>query len=351
MKKVCLIGCGGIGTHHLNELVKLNELAEIVGCCDLDEERARKCVELAGCGKAFTDYVKMYDEVCPDMVLICVPPYCHGEMELESIKRGIHIFVEKPVALELDIARNIRDAAEEKGLITSVGFQCRYSNLTPPVLDFCNVNEIVCADCVRVGPVPGAFWWRDKELSGGQLVEQSVHQLDMIRYVMGEPEEVFSYNTRGFVKGITDYDTDDCSVTVVKFKNGSLATITSGCYYSGEKCFDSKIVFSAKDARAELKITEKLTLFGGLVDDKKKKSTREAEANDANFRRIDDGTVEYTDNDSASFLCVKAFVEAVASGDKSKILSDYRDATRSLAFTLACNESMKVGAPVKVALD
>ncbi|MBQ2546933.1 MAG: Gfo/Idh/MocA family oxidoreductase, partial [Clostridia bacterium] len=128
-------------------------------------------MEKAGSGKAYTDYLEMYDEVKPDMVFICIPPYCHGEIEFETIRRGIPFFVEKPLALDLDLARRIRDAAEEKNLITASGFQCRYSKLVAPNVEFCKNNEIVFIDCTRIGGVPGVFWWKDKDLSGGQIVE------------------------------------------------------------------------------------------------------------------------------------------------------------------------------------
>ena len=352
MKKLCLIGCGGIGSRHFDELLRLGDLVEICGVCDFDEERAQKLAKRTANGIAYTDFRKMLDEIMPDMVFICVPPYCHGEIEFEVISRGIPFFVEKPVALDIDVARQIRDAAEEKGLITAVGFQCRYSKITAPAHEFCNSREIVYVDCTRIGRVPSAFWWRDKGLSGGQLVEQTVHQLDIMRYLIGEPEEVFTYNSRGFVKGVVDYDTDDCSVTVVKFKNGALGTISSGCYSKDEKAFDSKIVFSAQDSRAELKITEKLTLFAEKADDKKSLKELATAIDEGLCKEISNGILEYSaDAAEESFLCAKAFVEAVISGDKSKIHSDYRDATKSLAFSLACNESAKTGLPIKVVLE
>jgi len=347
MKKLCLIGCGGIGKRHLDNILKLDDIVEVVGFCDYDEERALECVRKAKTGKAFTDYIKMLDETQPDMVFICVPPYCHGEIEAAVIARGIHFFVEKPVAIDLDTAKRIRDAAEAKDLITSVGFQCRYSNLMEHGADFCKNHEIVQINGSRIGPVPSAFWWRDKELSGGQLVEQSIHQLDIIRYLIGEPDEVFSYNTRGFVKGVTDYNTDDCSVTVVKFRNGALGTFTSGCYSTGDDCFDSKIVFSSRDCRAEYKLDEKLTVFGDKTEMRKEK---EAALKDSGILRyLDEHTAEFIESPvDSSFLCDKSFIEAVISGDSSNIRSDYRDGVKSLAFAIACNRSMETGTSIKV---
>ena len=116
MKKLAIIGCGGIGSYHLEHFLDYTDV-ELAGFCDLIPERAESFAEKAGRGRAFTDYREMYDAVEPDMVFICIPPTCHGEIEFETIRRGIPFFVEKPLALDLDLARRIRDAAEAKGLI------------------------------------------------------------------------------------------------------------------------------------------------------------------------------------------------------------------------------------------
>ena len=111
--KCGIIGCGVIAPTHVESYQKIEGVI-VKSACDLIPERAQAFVETAGSGKAYTDYVTMYDEVQPDMVFICVPPYCHGDIEFETIKRGIHFFVEKPLALDLDLARKIRDAAEDR---------------------------------------------------------------------------------------------------------------------------------------------------------------------------------------------------------------------------------------------
>ena len=351
MKKLAIIGCGGIGSYHLGHFLGFKDIVELAGFCDLIPERAQSFVEKAGCGKAFTNYVEMYDEIQPDMVFICVPPYCHGEIEFETIKRGIHFFVEKPLALDLNLAREIRDAAEAKGLITASGFQCRYSNLVEPNVEFCKNNEIVFIDCTRIGGVPGVFWWRDKDLSGGQAVEQTIHQFDIIRYVFGEPEEVCSYATRGFVKEWDNYNTDDCSVTIVKFKNGTIGTISTGDYATSGNSFDSKIIFSGRDKRAELKILGTFEVFGEAPAAPKEGEGGFVIKGDGALGAASKDTTLYRQDGDAGILCDRTFIEAVISGDGSKIRSSYRDAFKSVSFTMACNESMATGKPVKVELE
>lgn len=349
MKKLCIIGCGGIGMYHLNHILGFSDIVEPCGFCDLIYEKAEGFVTRAGHGKAFSNYSEMYDEIKPDMVFICVPPYCHGDIEFETIRRGIPFFVEKPLALDIQLARRIRDASEKKNLITASGFQCRYSNLVTPHIDFCRDNKIVLVNCTRIGDVPDLFWWKDKSLSGGQVVEQSIHQFDIIRYTVGEPDEVFSYSTRGFVSGVSGYNTDDCSVTTVKFKNGALGTFSVGCYANAADSFDSKIIFSAKDSRAELKILEKFEIF--KAESKQNGSEGLVVQGDGTFRNVRTDGVVYTEEGDAGILCDRTFVEAVISGDGSKIRSPYRDAMKSVAFTLAVNHSIQTGKPVKVELE
>lgn len=352
MKKLAIIGCGGIGSYHLGHFLQFKDLVELAGWCDLIPERAEAFKEKAGCGEAYTDYKTMLDEVKPDMVFVCVPPYCHGEIEFALIERGIHFFVEKPLALDLDLARKIRDAAEAKGLITASGFQCRYADqIVQPAKKFCEENSVHLVECSRIGGVPEVDWWRKKSLSGGQAAEQTIHQFDIIRYLIGDPVEVFTYNARGI---ITDaewpgYDTDDLSVTACKFANGALCVISTGCYATSGNSFDSKITFSTRDKRMEHKILGTTVIYG--------EEAAPAGENDG-FVVKGDGAlkaggdaVSYKNEGDAGLPCDRTFIEAVITGDPSKIRSSYRDAFKSVSFTLACNKSMETGLPVKVELE
>lgn len=347
MKKLAMIGCGGIGAYHLEHFLKFEDVA-LAGFCDIRLERAQAFAQRTG-GKAYASHVEMYDEVAPDMVFICVPPTAHGEIEMETIRRGIHMFVEKPVALDLSLAMQIRDSAAQAGVITASGFQCRYSNLVEPTRRFIGSHEIVFLSCARIGGVPETPWWVKRSSSGGQIVEQTIHQFDLIRYVFGEPETVFTMGTRGFVTGIDGYDTEDLTVTAVRFQGGALATISTGCYASDGEAFDSKITFSARDARLDHYILGKVDVYG---------ERQAADPSDENgFIIKGDGSMRARENagvhcireeGDAGFLCDRTFVDAVLTGNASMIRSPYADAVRSLAFTLACNQSLDTGMPVKV---
>lgn len=353
MKKLAMIGCGGIGSYHLGHFLGFKDI-ELAGFCDLIIERAEDFVSKAGSGKAFVNYKEMFDEIKPDMVFICVPPTAHGEIEFETIKRKIPFFVEKPLALDLKLAKKILAEVKKAGLITASGFQCRYSNLVGPNMKFIKENEIVYIDCVRVGGVPGVYWWKKRSTSGGQIVEQTIHQFDIIRYVFGEPETVFTMGAKGFINDIEGYDTEDVSTTVVRFKSGALATISTGCYALGGYAADSKITFGSRDARAELRILDKLELFGvkaQTVAEGDNKSDGFVIKGDGALKTSNSEVITYRQDGDAGILCDRTFIDAVLTGDGSKIRSPYEDAIRSVAFTLACNQSMDTGLPVKVEIE
>ena len=347
MKKLAVIGCGGIGRYHLDHFVKYDDI-ELAGFCDIIAERAQAFARIAGRGRAFTDWKRMYDEVKPDMVFICIPPYAHGEIEFETIRRGIPMFVEKPVALDLDLARRIRGEVEKANLITAVGFQCRYSNIVPATRDFVRRHKINYVNCVRMGGIPSTPWWKDKKLSGGQIVEQTIHNFDMIRCILGEPTEVFTMAARGLIDGGEGYDTDDLSTTAVRFACGALGSVSTGCYATGGECYDGSITFSAEDARLSHYIIHKALIYGekdcaadqggGLV------------VKGDGSMRSGGGAVEIRDDGTAGDRCDRTFIEAAISGDGSKILSPYADAVKTLAFVLACNQSIEEKRPVAVDL-
>ncbi len=345
MKKLAIIGCGGIGTYHLGHFLDYKDI-ELAGFCDLIPERAQAFVEKAGGGRAFTDFREMYDAVNPDMVFICVPPYCHGDIEFETIKRGIPMFIEKPVALDMELAYRIRDEIQRTRLITAVGLQCRYAKIVDNTRDFVNKHRVTFVDCVRMGGVPGVEWWRDKKRSGGQIVEQTIHNIDMVRYMIGEPVEVFTLAGRGFVTDRVNYDTDDVSTTSVRFECGALGSLSTGCYATSGEAFDSKITFSAKDCRLDHYILGKVNIYG--VKDEKDAGNGLVFQGDGTMQASGGAITIKEESSYGGIQCDRTFVDAVLSGDPSKIRSPYADAVRTMEFVMACNKSIETGLPVKV---
>ncbi len=349
MKKLALIGCGGIGSYHFSHFLQFKDI-ELAGFCDLIIGRAENFVKRAGSGKAYSYWRTMLDEVKPDMVFVCIPPTCHGVIEFELIRRSIPFFVEKPLALDPDLARELNRQVAEKKLIAASGFQCRYDNINDAAFNFLKQEKVLTVAASRVGGIPDVDWWRTKSTSGGQLVEQTIHQLDILRYFLGEPDTVYSVASRGYITQdeCPGYLSDDLSTTLITFKSGVTATMMTGCYSLNGASWDSKMTFGGRSARMDYELCGSTTIYGIAPEDiaadvegtVKGDGTQRRNENEQGIRTnscIDYGT-----------LCDRTFIDAAISGDGSKIRSPYADAYKTVMFALACNKSMETGLPVKV---
>ena len=215
----------------------LQDEIELVAFCDTDESRARLFAEQyrAGHAATFTDHRAMFDRAKLDLAIVCLPPFAHSDEVECAAERGVHVLIEKPVALTSEHAWRMVESAERAGLKTQVGFMYRFGQAVS------HMKQLLDAD--MVGPV-GLFsaryfcnalhapWWRAKEKSGGQIVEQIIHLFDVMRYLVGEPVSMFSRQTNFFHRDVEGYTVEDVSATVCSFANGGLGVIyaTNGAF-------------------------------------------------------------------------------------------------------------------------
>jgi predicted dehydrogenase len=228
--RVGMIGCGGIANRHATILQRLAR-TELAAFCDIAEERAAEFNEkyAEGRGKVFSDYHVMLKRVPLDVVYICLPPFAHSDEVKAAAARGVHVFIEKPIALTMRLAERMVADTDRAGVKTQVGFMSRFGEAVE------RVKELL--DSGAAGP-PGlmlgkyfcnalhAPWWREKEKSGGQIVEQIIHTYDVVRYLLGEPESVFARIGNLFHQEVERYTSEDVSATVISFKNGAVASVS-----------------------------------------------------------------------------------------------------------------------------
>jgi len=256
---------------------------EVVGIADVNEKRAQSTLEtwqgkskLYGGAKAYGDYVKMLDETKPHGVLIGVPPFAHGspeenkgDIEVVCARRNVAMFIEKPISLsDPKSVAQVLDEINKAGdkLVVSVGYMFRYAAFTNKINEILNGlakkrgksdgKEIIKAVLLRYNAAYAAInksmWW-DIRLSGGPIVEQSTHFVDIARYLAGEIDEptLQAYSIRcedlqavplDFVskknveEGVKDENKIKHVTTAVwKFKSGALCSFTHAALYQGEK--------------------------------------------------------------------------------------------------------------------
>ena len=227
--KVGFIGCGGRADSHM-EALKALSMADMTAFADIVEERAELCAQKYG-GRAYGDYHKMLEKESLAACYICLPPFAHTDQELLCAEKGIPFFIEKPVALTLEKAREVKRAVDKAGLITLVGYQLRFIDalleIRKALLE--EGGQIGLCEAVRCGGVAGGpdHWWRKREFSGGQLVEQSTHQVDLARWFVGDVTEVYARLETLLSQDLPNYTIEDVSIVTLKFKDGALGVITS----------------------------------------------------------------------------------------------------------------------------
>ena len=317
--RVGFVGAGGVANAHMNLLESFGDV-QVVGIVDPDEDRAESAA-LLHLARAYPDTAAMLESEKLDAMYVCVPPFAHGESELLAVRKGIHIFVEKPVAVEMESAFRTRDEVTKSGVINSVGYHWRYQSNTDRARNILEGKTVGMVHGYWMGGMPNVGWWRRMELSGGQMVEQATHIFDLARYLCGEIDEVYAACSTRVHHEEPDFDVYDVGAAALRFVNGAVGTVASTCILNLPYTIGLHLI--ARDLVVEL--------HGDL-------------------KVIEPGHTEvFTARENPMLVQTQAFIEAVKTGDQSGIRSSYEDAVRTLAVTIACNQSAATDQPVKVA--
>ena len=316
---VGFIGCGGNARGHMTNVAKLSG-AKIVGVCDVVAELAQKAAKDFN-AEAYTDHRKLLERKDLHAIYISIPVFAHGAPELDTISRGLPFLVEKPVAIDLATAKKVEKAVKAKKIMTCVGYQLRYTgaaDIARETLAGKEVGMVVGKYWCGTGRGDAGRWLRQMAKSGGQLLEQATHTIDMMRYLLGDVTEVFAVQASRCLHSI---DCPDMNVVAMRFASGAVGSLTT-CW--------------ALDARdwAEANILDI------LYDDKRMHWTS------GKVVHARDGKTEEETRPGKQIDAV--FIEAVRTADPSQIRSDYSDGVKSMAISIAANESGRRGKAVKV---
>ncbi|MBI2941774.1 MAG: Gfo/Idh/MocA family oxidoreductase [Chloroflexi bacterium] len=190
--RVAVIGCGAQGQVHLRGYQARPDV-ELVACCDLDPARLEAIAREFGPTRVFADYRDMLDSVGIDLVSVCTMPATHRTITSDALSAGAHVLVEKPMAMNVAEAEEMVKVAQANHRLISVGTNMRWMGSA----QFC--RRLV--DEGQIGPprYARAFtfasyipWWGKHHVralsGGGALASTAVHVLDLILWVMGNPE-------------------------------------------------------------------------------------------------------------------------------------------------------------------
>jgi predicted dehydrogenase len=227
-KKVGLgiIGCGkSAEVYHMPGLKQVKDI-DIIAASDIDRDRLKRFSEHFGVKHSFIDYHEMLN--CPDIqaAAVITPTRFHADVGLDAIAAGKHVFIDKPLALNIpECERLINQAAQSPGKVITVGFNLRWHRLVSKAVQIVRNGVLGEIQAIRSTythwhPEDTAqSWHRKREFGGGVLFNEIVHHFDLWRlFLESEVNEIFAANRS------SEYFEDETGAIAARFDNGVLAS-------------------------------------------------------------------------------------------------------------------------------
>ncbi|PPK45278.1 putative dehydrogenase [Clostridium algidicarnis DSM 15099] len=243
MLKFAIIGCGRISHKHIEALINNNKEAVLVSVCDIIEDKAIEIkkqyedVIKESNVKVYTDYTKMLENEEIDVVEISTESGYHAKHAMDCLNKGKNVLIEKPMALSVEDADNIIALAKEKNKKVCISHQNRFN---PPIQKLRRAIEEG-----RFGKIINGtariLWTRDnnyykqapwrgtKALDGGTLMNQCIHNIDLLQWMMGSEVERIHAERDTYLRNI---EMEDFGAILMRFKNGAIGMVEgSACVY------------------------------------------------------------------------------------------------------------------------
>jgi predicted dehydrogenase len=314
--RVGIIGAGGIADVHLKNLEQ-NEQVKLTAICDISQEIVNKKAKAFGM-TSYTNPDKMMNDEKLDALFLCVPPFAHGDLEEKAAVRGIHLFIEKPVGLDMSTVRKKAEILKKSKILTSTGYCLRYLDTVVKARNYLANKDIAMVRGYYLTSFVRTPWWREMDKSGGQLVEQTTHTVDLIRYLAGDITKVYANMALRVMNDIEGITIPDVGSVNVVFETGAVGHIDSS--------------FIQPDHRSGLEILGRdfrLAIEGTTLTIVEKEQTIIHNSHTDFYKAQDD-----------------AFIDAIVKREADRILCPYEDALKTLEVTLAANESAQTGNPI-----
>lgn len=317
--KVAIIGAGHIAGQHLANLRALDR-SELVGVCDIAPGRAETVCREHG-GRPYTRFEEMLDREKPEAVLLTTPQTVRYEPIRACAECGIPVFLEKPPALDMAMARKTAAVLRQHKLLHSVGFLYRYCQIVQRARQLMQGRTVHIVRMYFYTPmIPqkekfNPFFFL-KEQSGGIVLDQAVHFLDLVRYLTrDEISEVHGVGSNLYRPKSNEITTDENITLNLRFRGGTVGSHAHTWAFYRWQC---EIELVGPQARLLLDMCA--NKLSGVVDDM---------------------MIEYAPGDDGYRAELATFLGAVETGNPSCIRSDYDDAVKTLAVCLAANRSLE----------
>ena len=252
--RVAVIGAGRIGRLHAEHLAFRIPNAEVVAIADPFVKSAEECARRCGIPRVFEDYHDVLKDPNVDAIVICSPTNTHAKIAMEAAESGKHVFCEKPISHDLKEIDDVIEAVKKNGIKFQVGFNRRFDPNFRRIRKAVENGEIGEPHIIHVisrDPEPPSIDY--VKVSGGIFLDMTIHDFDMVRYIIGEEvDEIYVVAGVMVDKRIGEVGDLDTAITVLKFRNGVMGTIDNSRkavygYDQRVEVFGSKGVISAQN--------------------------------------------------------------------------------------------------------
>ena len=261
MTTAAVIGCGDVSVVHF-ESIKALDGSELVAVCDVDPDTAARAAERYGV-PSFASHTELLATMRPDVVHIATPHDQHVQPAIDCLAAGVHVVVEKPVAHTRSEAERLVAAAEEPGTPKiAVCYQNRYNATSQAIVNLLASGELGSV----IGGSASVCWsrrpeyyqsrpWRgQRERSGGGvLINQAIHTVDLLLWLLGEVQQVRGLASRLAIDGV---DIEDTAQIVLDHSGGARSVF----FATNANATDSPVTLEIVTEGAELFLRRDLTV-------------------------------------------------------------------------------------------
>jgi len=328
------VGTGRRAQDHL-QIVKTLKHASIKALCDVNESSLKEAQSRYS-GTTYTSLDEMLEKEKLDAVVISTPTPLHVPQSLKCLAKGLHVLLEKPIALDLSEVKCLLRAVKKSDRLVIVGFQARYSDVVEKIKEKVDKDTLSMIAGYWYWTVPLIKWIAGRSQGGGQMIDQTIHLIDLTRFITeSEVEQVYAaYTERGRNteedKALGFANWASYAVTL-KFRNNVIGNLYS-TYALYPRVFDAKVKATDHDrSLAESAVTMDIICRELLI--------RYVHASEARVYRQGNMTEVYRRAHDPTERMDTTFVEAILTGDNRQLRTPYEDSCKTMAVALAANES------------
>ena len=329
---IAVVGGSGLAQKHAEGIIK-EPRAALYAICDIDEERMNALADKLNCERRCTDYRELVNDANLDAVVLVTPDQVHCEQTCDFLRAGKHVLCEKPMALSMEECEKMLKAEKDgtgRLMVGQIGRCTPAFALTKRLISKGRIGELAFVESEYAHNYSKAKGYKNWRLDPRRhiVIGGGCHAVDFLRWIAGDPEEVYAYSNR---KVLTDWPTDDTTIAIMKFPNDVIGKVfvSSGCmrgYTMRSVFYGTKGTIICDNTSDHIQIFED-------NEDEGRRFTKAAE-------------IPVEINNHNAFEEIRQFVDALITGNPMPISA--REGAHDVAVCAAIVEAAAAGNPIKV---